>query len=126
MKRIRIHVLLLIGLSFASAAAAMDRWAALSMIESGNDDRAVGSSGEITRFQIRHELWAGGDPRDVQIALSTAQNIMRLRLDAFEHTHKRTPTDFEFYVLWNAPLQVNHPSVAVTDRASRFVDLVRR
>src|ERR1035437_4281326 len=78
MKRIRIHVLLLIGLSFASAAVAMDRWAALSMIESGNDDRAVGSSGEITRFQIRHDLLDGkGHFEFGQIAmLFTAVNFI--------------------------------------------------
>jgi hypothetical protein len=36
------------------------------------------------------------------------------------------PTDFEFYVLWNAPWQVDHPSPAVTERARRFSNLIQR
>jgi hypothetical protein len=104
----------------------MDRWSALAMLESGDNDNATGPWGEISRFQIRPQLWPGGDPRDSQIALAVAQNIMRARLDAFEASHKRPPTDFEFYVLWNAPSEVNYPSRIVADRARRFANLVQR
>jgi hypothetical protein len=107
-------------------ASAMDRWAALSMLETGNDDNAVGSNGEVSRFQIRPQLWPGGNPQDMQFALSVAQEIMQDRVAAFQKAHNRPPTDFEFYVLWNAPVQADHPSKAVTDRAQRFENLVRR
>jgi hypothetical protein len=107
-------------------ASAMDRWAALSMIESGDDDGAVGPGGEISRFQICPDLWPGGDPQDAKISLAAAQDIMHPRLDAFQKSHKRAATDFEFYVLWNAPWQADHPSKAVTERARRFANLVQR
>jgi hypothetical protein len=107
----------------------MDRWAALSMIESGDDDHAIGAGGEISRFQIQRKLWPGGDPQNPQVALAVAQEIMRPRLAGFQQSHQRVATDFEFYVLWNAPWQVDHPGAVVTERARRFanlVELVRR
>jgi len=107
-------------------ARAMDRWAALSMIESGDDDQAIGPGGEVSRFQIRPQLWPGGNPQDTQTALAAAQQIMLPRLELFQRTHQRLPTDFEFYVLWNAPWQVDHPSTAVTERARRFSNLIHR
>jgi hypothetical protein len=51
---------------------------------------------------------------------------MRARLAQFEQTHRRMPNDFEFYVLWNAPAEVDHPVPCVVERAQRFVNLVRR
>jgi hypothetical protein len=121
----RIWLVFLITLSATINATAMDRWSALSMIESGDDDYAVGPRGEISRFQIRRELWPGGNPEDLQVALSAAQEIMQARLGAFQKIHKRAPTDFEFYVLWNAPCQADHPSATVMERAQRFVNLVQ-
>jgi len=106
-------------------AQAMDRWAALSMIESGDEDCAVGPSGEISRFQICPKLWPGGDAQDASVALAAAKEIMRPRLAEFEQSHKRAPTDFEFYILWNAPWEVDHPSKAVIERARRFANLVQ-
>jgi hypothetical protein len=121
----RIWLVVVISFLVAAHASAIDRWSALSMIESGDNDRALGPCGEISRFQIRRELWPGGDPQDLRDALSAAQQIMQLRLDVFQKVHKRTATDFEFYVLWNAPRQADHPSAIVTERARRFVNLVQ-
>ena len=59
--RIRLAILIVGGwLISIIAAPAMDRWEALSMIESGDNDRAVGHGGEVSRFQIRPGLWPGG------------------------------------------------------------------
>ncbi len=102
----------------------MDRWNALSMIESANRDDAVGRVGEISRYQIRPEFWPRGNPLDARAALLIAQRIMTARTAAFQLTHGRAPDDFEFYVLWNAPAQVNHPHRAVVERAERFVNLM--
>jgi len=123
--KIRLAILLLAGFGFVTTGSAMDRWSALSMIESGDDDRAVGPGGEISRFQIRQELWPGGNPQELQVASAAAQEIMRPRLALFQQSHKRAATDFEFYVLWNAPWQADHPSKAVTERARRFANLVQ-
>ncbi len=95
------------------------------MIESGDNDGAVGSRGEISRYQIRPELWPGGNSLNSRDALEAAREVMKPRLEAFKRTHGRPATDFEFYILWNAPWDVNHPTKAVTERALRFVNLVQ-
>ena len=96
------------------------------MLESGNDDQAVGRDGEVSRFQIRRELWPGGNPKSADAALLAAREIMQPRVEQFQQAHGRAPTDFEFYVLWNAPWELDHPSAAVVDRARRFSNLVQR
>jgi hypothetical protein len=117
-------ILIFAFLGLAVSASAMDRWAALSMIESGDDNSATGPGGEISCFQIQRDLWPGGDPQDRQLALVVAQEIIRPRLSKFQQIHKRDVTAFEFYVLWNAPHQVNHPTPIVAERARRFANLV--
>lgn len=124
--RIKALIVLVAAFALISSARAMDRWAALSMIESGDDDSAIGSLGEVSRFQIRPYLWPGGNPHNAGAALEVAQKIMKVRIAKFEHSHKRVPSDFEFYVLWNAPQEVNHPCHAVAKRAQRFANLVER
>ena len=116
----------LAALGSVYSASAMDRWTALSMLETGDNDSVIGSCGEISRYQIRSEIWPGGNPRDPKAALNVAKDVMRARLHRFEQTHKRAATDFEFYVLWNAPAKVNHPTPCVVKRAQRFVNLVQR
>src|SRR5215469_5864868 len=124
--RIKALIVLVAACAMVCSARAMDRWAALSMIESGDDDSAIGSLGEVSRFQIRPYLWPGGNPHNAGVALDVAQKIMQPRITKFEHTHNRAPSDFEFYVLWNAPQEVGHPCRAVAKRAERFVNLVKR
>ena len=121
-------MILLVGglFLFLTGAQAMDRWSALSMIESGDDDRAIGPRGEVSRFQIRPELWPGGNSTNAQSALAAAREVMKPRLGAFEKSHGRPATDFEFYVLWNAPAEVDHPVSCVVERAQRYVNLVQR
>ena len=124
--RLKSLIVVLVACALIPSARAMDRWDALSMIESGNNDSAVGSLGEISRYQIRPKLWPGGNPLNANLALNVAQKIMHSRLARFEKTHNRAPSDFEFYVLWNAPQEVNHPCRAVARRAERFANLVAR
>jgi hypothetical protein len=116
--------ILFILLMLSTNVFAMDRWTALAMLESGGNDHTVGRVGEISRYQIRPELWPGGNPVNSYVALSNAQRIMSARVTAFEQAHRRAPDDFEFYVLWNAPAQVNHPHRVVAERARRFVNLI--
>jgi hypothetical protein len=116
--------ILFVILLLSTNVLAMDRWSALAMLESGGEDDIVGPSGEISRYQIRPELWPGGDPTDARVALANARQIMTPRLAGFERSHHRVADDFEFYVLWNAPVQINHPRPAVAERARRFANLV--
>lgn len=116
--------ILFIVLLLSTNAQAMDRWAALAMLESGGDDQTVGHAGEVSRYQISPGLWPGGDPLDARVALTNAQHIMFPRIAAFKQSHGRAPDDVEFFILWNAPAQINHPHPAVLERARRFANLV--
>ena len=120
---------ILIGLSCCERAAATDRWEALSQIESGDRDYVVGAAGEVSRFQIKPDVWrcyapAHANWRHPALALAVAQAIMNDRCAAFERSFKRLPTDSEFYILWNAPAQIRKPTKVVRRRAQRFCNLV--
>lgn len=109
----------------------MDRWEALSQIETGDNDTAVGAAGEVSRYQLKPEVWKQhASPTATwtraEDALVVAQAVMKERCAEFERWHGRPPTDFEFYVLWNAPAQVDSPSAVVRERAERYCNLVAR
>ena len=119
--------LVLFGLSLPLRA--MDRWEALSQIESGNNDRAIGKYGEVSRYQIRPRVWQRyaspkADWRAPAVSLHVAQRAMEERCAAFQRRFRRPPSDLEFYVLWNAPAQVGRPTPVVYQRALRFHNLV--
>ncbi len=121
-------VLLLAG---ALPLYAMDRWAALSQIESGDHDSAVGGAGEISRYQVKPDVWRAYAPTNASWenptdALAVAQAVMKNRCADFQKEFHRAPTDLEFYVLWNAPAQIEQPSKTVLERAERFCNLVTR
>jgi hypothetical protein len=108
---------------------AMDRWTALSQVESGDNDHAVGRRGEVSRYQMLPEVWrryawAKADWRRPSDSLSVARLAMSERCLVFERRFGRRPTDIEFYVLWNAPAQILKPSRAVFKRAERFRNLL--
>jgi hypothetical protein len=123
--------LLLILLISGQDCQGMDRWAALSQLESGDDDSAIGSAGEVSRYQVRPQLWERYalpkmNWQTAADALKVAQKIMQDRCAAFENTFRRQPTDLEFYILWNAPSQVSAPTKAIQKRAERFCNLINR
>ena len=114
------------------------RLAALSMLESGNDDRAIGPAGEISRYQISPALWKAytdsPDFRNPAISSTVAQQHWNRLYTRFLVKAGRMPDDFDMYVLWNTragyyqklgfnPRRI-HP--AVRDHAQRFVNLVNR
>jgi len=122
---------LFIAIAFAGCISlhAMDRWEALSQIESGDNDHAVGSAGEISRYQVLPDVWreharSAADWQKPEDALAVAQELMKERCAEFEKSYHRAPNDFEFYVLWNAPAQIAQPSKVVRERAGRFCNLV--
>jgi hypothetical protein len=120
-----------LALGLCAELHAMDRWSALSQIESGDDDHAVGPVGEVSRYQIRPDLWrryapTNSDWTNPTKALAVARLAMRERCAAFERAMRRPPTDSEFYILWNAPAQIDRPGKAVLARAERFCNLVNR
>jgi len=133
----KINFIMACGLSWllsavTTPALGMDRLAALSLVESGNNDAAIGRAGEVSRYQIKPRLWEKcGCPwplharTNPQAARCVAQAIMRGRCANFEHQFHRPPNDFEYYILWNAPAQIGKPGLAVSARANRFSNLLR-
>ena len=124
-----MKTLLLIFL-FPLAAMGMDRLSALSMLETGNNDRMVGSAGEISRYQILKTEWRSvtNSTRwtDPHVAKAVTLQLMERRLKQFRAKHGREPSDFEFYVLWNAPAHVlvrGKVSKVVAERAERYANL---
>ncbi len=124
----------------ALSLPAMDRWDALSQIESRDNDQAVGQKGEVSRYQILPKFWAqarAGNPRanvslrptDPAAAKIVANRIMQARCRAFESRYHRAPDDFEFYLLWHRPacyIGRNIPrriTAVEADRGRRFASL---
>lgn len=120
-----------LGFEISISVQAMDRWAALSQIETRDNDNAVGAAGEISRYQMKPRLWrryarVDASWKDPAQALAAAQELMKERCALFTRLHNRAPSDFEFYVLWNAPAQLNKPRKVVRERAERFSRLVAK
>jgi hypothetical protein len=120
------------GFLLGVSAFGMDRFAALSMLESGDNDSAIGPSGEISRYQVLPATWQhytkgqALDPLNATNSLSVVQTIMSERCAHFQEVNHRPPTDFEFYLLWNCPARVAHPGKLAADRAQRFANLCQR
>ena len=110
----------------------MDRLSALSMLETGNDDQAIGSAGEISRFQVKKAEWRtvtnSANYSDSETAKKVMIQLMDKRIHAFQAHFGRSPTDYEFYALWNAPSQAlsGHVSRTVAARCERFANLCDR
>ena len=121
--------LTLLGLLCPMISFGMDRLAALSMIETGDDDRMVGRAGEISRYQILKREWRSvtNSTRywDPAIARAVTEKLIDRRLEQFRDTYHRSPTNFEFYALWNAPAQVlqGRVSKVVAERCQRYSNL---
>jgi hypothetical protein len=127
----KTFVVLLLALS-PVCGFGMDRLSALSMLETGNDDRAIGSAGEISRFQVKKAEWRSvtnsANYCDSETAQKVMLQLMDKRIHAFQEHFGRQPTDFEFYALWNAPSQAltGRISRKVAARCERFANLCER
>src|ERR1700759_5827973 len=77
----------------------MDRLSALSMLETGNDDQAIGSAGEISRFQVKKAEWRSvtnsANYCDSETATKVMVQLMEKRIHAFHEHFGRSPSDFE-------------------------------
>jgi hypothetical protein len=82
---------------------------ALASVESGGNDRAVGRAGEVSRYQIKPDVWRravkakGWKARDAEAAKRVANAILDERINRFKQATGREPTAREVYALWNAP-----------------------
>lgn len=125
-----MKTLLLMILLAPLASMGMDRLSALSMLETGNNDRMVGGAGEISRYQILKSEWRSVTKStrwtDPQVAKAVTLRLIDRRVKQFRAKYHRDPSDFEFYVLWNAPAHVlvrGKVSKVVAERAQRYANL---
>jgi hypothetical protein len=125
----------------AFCASGMDRFDALSQIESQNNDHAIGRQREVSRYQILPAFWEHAmavnktipvfRPTDPVAAKAVVDWIMQGRCQAFESRYHRQPTDFEYYILWHRPACfVGRPTPrqitsAEVERGRRFANLCR-
>jgi hypothetical protein len=125
-------LLLSIILSVPVCGFGMDRLSALSMLETGDNDRAVGRAGEVSRYQVLRREWESVtnsvEYADSETAKAVVLRIMDKRVQSFQATFGRSPTHFEYYGLWNAPAQVlqRRVSPVVAERCNRFANLCDR
>ena len=114
---------------FPMLSLGMDRMSALSMLETGNNDKMVGRAGEISRYQILKTEWksitSSTHYQDFTLAREVTLKLLDQRVEKFTRVYHRGPSDFEFYVLWNAPAQVLQGRISriVAGRATRFANL---
>jgi len=110
---------------------------ALGLIESGDDDHAVGGAGEVSRYQIKKNIWRAYSSSsrfwDKNEAWRIAEQVLAVRVDTYRRHTGHAPAAFDIYVLWNAPGQFHRVgyqqkrlSRVVAERAMRFTNLVRR
>lgn len=122
-------------LSVMSVQAGLSRLDAISMIESGNNDRAIGGAGEVSRYQIKPKIWRTFTQveayQNQKIACWVAAQHLSSLEGAFQKRAGRAPSDFDLYVLWNAGYSYYqrigfsarrvHP--IIRERAERYVNL---
>lgn len=108
------------------------------MIETGNDDGAIGAAGEVSRYQLTPAVWRiysrSTDYRNPDVSLRVARQYWFHLASSFQEKTGRIPDDFDMYVLWNTGLgyyskkgfSKHRISPVVKDRAQRFVNLVNR
>lgn len=125
----------LIAMTVASAEASSTRLAALGMIESGDNDTAVGAVGEVSRYQIKPWIWRQystcEEYQNRELSTQVAGQHLAELQRIFRKRTRREPDDFDLYVLWNAgPTYYGrigftksrvHP--VVRERAQRFANL---
>ncbi len=112
-------------LTAAGAKAELSRLDALSLIESGDNDAAVGRAGEVSRFQIMPHVWShySGSRAFRNTKVSTAVAAMHLEelTTWFQQRTGRAASDFDIYVMWNAGPTYYHRIGFKTSRVNRVI-----
>ena len=128
-------ILLLCLASMPAMSQDARRLAALSQIESGDNDRAVGKAGEVSRYQIMPGVWrAYSRSRQYQDAI-VARRVACAHISYLERywpVTQRPMTNIDLYILWctrhgyYARHGFDPKSVAkrIRERAQRFANLV--
>jgi hypothetical protein len=121
--------------SILMAHAGLSRLEALSMLETGDRDSAVGGVGEVSRYQMRPSVWKQYSSSRAYHDPVVSRQVAGQHLDFLESNFRklagREPSEFDVYVLWNAGLgyyakrdfSPARVSPVVRERAERYVNL---
>jgi hypothetical protein len=105
------------------------------MIETGDNDAAIGRFGEVSRYQIKPRIWQCYSQskayRDASVSAAVAGRHLASLEQTFRARTGREPGDFDLYVLWNAGptyyARVNFSAKRVhhiiRERAQRYANL---
>ena len=119
------NYILAILLTTVGTKAELSRLEALSLIESGDNDAAIGSAGEVSRFQILPHVWAHYSRsrafRDCRVSSQVAATHLRELTTWFQQQTGRPASDFDIYVLWNAGPNYYHKIGFKTARVSPII-----
>jgi len=103
--------------------------AALSMKETGNNDRAIGAHGELSRWQLMDYVrrdYPGRDWRNPAEVQPVVIAELTKRANHFIQTHHRWPTAAEYSLLWHCQNRVSRPTAGDRDYAQCVVNLAGR
>ena len=121
--------------SILMAQAGLSRLEALSMLETGDRDSAVGGVGELSRYQMQPSVWkqysSSQAYRDPVVSGQVAGQHLNFLESNFRRLAGREPSEFDVYVLWNAGLgyyskrdfSPARVSPVIRERAERYVNL---
>jgi len=127
--------MVVLALTTMTASAGLSKLEALSMIESDNNDLAVGQAGEVSRFQIRPQVWRHYSHsrayENASVAAAVAQKHIAYLEALFRERTGREATDLDIYILWNAGagyyerhrFTVDRVHREIRDRAQRYLNL---
>jgi len=113
--------------------------AALSAVESGDTDAAIGAFGEKSRYQIMPGVAMSAvekyrELRDIRLTVDwplneplarrIAKTIWTHQLIHFQMRYQRSPSLPELYLLWHRPGRPLDPTPVEWERALRFRNVV--
>ena len=107
MKRIIVlAVSIHLSIHFICNANANDLLEAISQVESGANDFAVGARGERGRFQIQTLTWSAYSKSrnytDAKVSRDVAERHLHFCRTQFRDATGRDPSDFDAAVMWTA------------------------
>jgi len=117
------------------AQAGLSRLEALSMLETGDRDSAVGGVGEVSRYQMLPSVWKQYSSSQAYQDPAVSQQVAGQHLAFLESNFRkqagREPSEFDIYILWNAGLgyyakrdfSPARVSPVIRERAERYVNL---
>ena len=117
-------------LFLAGSLHAMDRWEALSQLESGDNDNASGRAHEVSRYQMLPSVWRAATSLPLSAATnrdaawSVAAKVQGARVVAFARREGRMPTDGEWVLIFHCPARVMKPNAEERDYETRFLNLL--